>query len=955
MSSNSIQKITVIIAFLLPLLSTGKSYDVHRGICKTRKGENITLVKCKEYIECGKDGHLHPAHCEDGKIFDANLKKCTEDTEPPCRDDYKVVYRRWSVLNYTDEHLLLNGSIPKANTTEYRLIKNFESLPENHNKSKQYIMLQTSFLSAAKGKHTFSTTCTQSCKIWIRKNLCEPRELILEQSNHTYQGERVTYKVQKGYKLEFKKFYYLDVVLTGGPKYSKFEIKVKWNSREGPNPGNVVEDLIKLPPNDTKEKCKFKSSTSITPGSSRPTITVGSLRPTTTLGWVFTGTSTVMKTVSLNTQHSFTRSPTSSSVVTMFSAIKPTSTLTTYATQELSKPSLGNLSKQVEKIAENWKKGTPFSNNDGLSQPKKVDLISKKIAENWNEKGQSYVFYKNDLVMKISYPEENYTFPLKENFPNVTSDFEEDQIYIPAHVLVNETGEYDRKIFSVLYPDSNDKTPTLFNVIETGKGKRGGSFQLNSRIIASTAVPAISGLKDYYIIIRLRHLKTNVSSNNKPLCAFIKWRNESDNSDGVWSTEGCIRDEPLSNTNITVCRCNHLTHFGVLIQVTDEEISPTDIRALTAITYVGSALSLIGVFFTVLAITCLPGARSERNFIHVNLAIAIACVQIVFLAGIEETENEVLCTVVAAFLHYFLLVAFSWMLIEGIFLHILIVKVFHDHLPRRRYYMTFSWGLPLVIVVASVIVFRDGFGTESACWLSTEKSTIWTFAGPAILVMIVNMVVLCKVMKEINSLRDSDQRDANVRSIRYGVRSTIILLPLLGLTWAFGLIGFNQDTVVFQYLFTVFNSLQGLFIFLFHCVFNSEVRKAFWRKVDIWFTNHGSQIAINQQYGSSIKKSHGDHSPVSTGANRIARPNNGVLHYSFDVITERRKLSSITASTCVDNWPHKFSLTPSMDVSYPPRLSPLSVRITFSTFPSMCKKRIGKKVQLLILMALITP
>ena len=35
------------------------------------------------------------------------------------------------------------------------------------------------------------------------------------------------------------------------------------------------------------------------------------------------------------------------------------------------------------------------------------------------------------------------------------------------------------------------------------------------------------------------------------------------------------------------------------------------------------------------------GARSERNFIHVNLAIAIACVQIVFLAGIEETENEV--------------------------------------------------------------------------------------------------------------------------------------------------------------------------------------------------------------------------------------------------------------------------------------------------------------------------
>lgn len=52
--------------------------------------------------------------------------------------------------------------------------------------------------------------------------------------------------------MEFKKFYYLDVVLTGGPKYSKFEIKVWWKSPENPPPGNVVEDLIKLPPNDTK-------------------------------------------------------------------------------------------------------------------------------------------------------------------------------------------------------------------------------------------------------------------------------------------------------------------------------------------------------------------------------------------------------------------------------------------------------------------------------------------------------------------------------------------------------------------------------------------------------------------------------------------------------------------------------------------------------------------------------
>lgn len=35
------------------------------------------------------------------------------------------------------------------------------------------------------------------------------------------------------------------------------------------------------------------------------------------------------------------------------------------------------------------------------------------------------------------------------------------------------------------------------------------------------------------------------------------------------------------------------------------------------------------------------GARSDRNFIHVNLALAIGFAQITFLAGIDETGNKV--------------------------------------------------------------------------------------------------------------------------------------------------------------------------------------------------------------------------------------------------------------------------------------------------------------------------
>ena len=45
------------------------------------------------------------------------------------------------------------------------------------------------------------------------------------------------------------------------------------------------------------------------------------------------------------------------------------------------------------------------------------------------------------------------------------------------------------------------------------------------------------------------------------------------------------------------------------------------------------------------------------------------------------------------------------------------------------------------------------------------------------------------------------------------MKATLILLPLLGLTWVFGLLAVNENTAVFAWLFTIFNSLQVCFHF----------------------------------------------------------------------------------------------------------------------------------------------
>lgn len=45
-------------------------------------------------------------------------------------------------------------------------------------------------------------------------------------------------------------------------------------------------------------------------------------------------------------------------------------------------------------------------------------------------------------------------------------------------------------------------------------------------------------------------------------------------------------------------------------------------------------------------------------------------------------------------------------------------------------------------------------------------------------------------------------------SHRASLKAAVFLLPILGLTWIFGLLAINQETVAFAWIFTILNSLQ---------------------------------------------------------------------------------------------------------------------------------------------------
>ena len=91
-----------------------------------------------------------------------------------------------------------------------------------------------------------------------------------------------------------------------------------------------------------------------------------------------------------------------------------------------------------------------------------------------------------------------------------------------------------------------------------------------------------------------------------------------------------------------------------------------------------------------------------RSFIHINLCVNLGIAQLTFVAGIDQSARDhvpIHCQVVAVLLHFFFLVAFMWMLMEGVFLYIILVRVFVSKSKTKLYMLAFtliSYGVPLL-------------------------------------------------------------------------------------------------------------------------------------------------------------------------------------------------------------------------------------------------------------------
>ncbi|XP_006926889.1 adhesion G-protein coupled receptor F1 [Pteropus alecto] len=394
---------------------------------------------------------------------------------------------------------------------------------------------------------------------------------------------------------------------------------------------------------------------------------------------------------------------------------------------------------------------------------------------------------------------------------------------IRAHVLIGSDqfqGSLPETIISMA-------SLTLGNVLPITPD---GNAQVNGPVISTI----IQNYSVNEILLIFSKIELNLS---QPHCVF--W----DFSHLQWNDAGCHLVNETPDT--VMCRCTHLTSFSMLMS---PFIPPAIIPVVKWITFVGLGIS-IGSLILYLIIEALFWKQVKKSqtshtrhicMVNIALCLSIADVWFIVAATVDTTVNSSgVCIAAVFFTHFFYLSLFFWMLMLGVLLAYRIVLVFHHMAMPLMMAVGFclGYGCPLIISVITVAATQpsNGYIRKDVCWLnwSNGSKPLLAFAVPALTIVAVNMVVVLLVLTKLwrPAVGESLSQDNKATVIRMG-KSLLILTPLLGLTWGFG-IGTMVDSqnMAWHVIFALLNAFQGFFILCFGMFLDTKLRQLLFNKL----------------------------------------------------------------------------------------------------------------------------
>uniref|UniRef100_A0A9J7Z2N3 Adhesion G protein-coupled receptor B2 n=1 Tax=Cyprinus carpio carpio TaxID=630221 RepID=A0A9J7Z2N3_CYPCA len=442
---------------------------------------------------------------------------------------------------------------------------------------------------------------------------------------------------------------------------------------------------------------------------------------------------------------------------------------------------------------------------------------------------QSFLVVTNNLIITIqrepvSAVSSDINFPMKgRRGMKDWARSADDKLFIPKEVFTLSSDEFVLDLTRSVFLPPRDP------------------FVISSKILTVTVRP-LPKPTEPLVSVELAPL-LNVSN----LYFYLYFNREAGEEN--WDAEGC-QTLPSPAVSHTKCLCSKLSTFAVLAQKAKEPgMGPSSIPSVPLM--VGCGISCTALLILLLIYAAFwRYIRSERSIILVNFCLSILASNVLILVGQSQTLSKGLCTVTAAFLHFFFLASFCWVLTEAWQSYLAVIGKMRSRLIRKRF-LCLGWGLPALVVAISVGFTRArGYGTPSYCWLSLEGGLLYAFVGPAAVIVLVNMLIGIVVFNKLMSrdgISDKSKKQragpplearsrlllkcskcgvisstalssSTASSAMASLWSSCVVLPLLALTWMSAVLAItDRRSTLFQVLFAVFDSVQGFVIITVHC------------------------------------------------------------------------------------------------------------------------------------------